>query len=97
MPVTHHQKCLRRAKVRRKAGHLSNKLNNIVRTDNALRNILGISTNKERVEEVMEKAKHGSEITARYILSHYYRYPRKLLKTMSDEECQSFLNVLGKI
>jgi hypothetical protein len=97
MAITHHQKCLRRASVRREAGNLSNRLENIAVTDRALRNILGISTSRERAEQVMEKAKHGSEVTAKYILSRYYRYPTKLLKTMTESECRKFLNILGEM
>jgi hypothetical protein len=95
MAITHHQKCLRRANVRRKAGNLSNRLENVALTDRALRNIFDIPTNIEKVGEVMEKAKHGSEVTAKYILSRYYRYPKKLLKNMTEADCQKFLSVLG--
>lgn len=94
MPITHHQKCLRRAKLRREAGNLSHKLENIAHTDKALRKILNISFDVERVKQ-MEKARHGSEVTAKYILSRYYRYPKKLLKNMTEAECQKFIAVLN--
>lgn len=97
MSVTHHEKCLRRAKVRRKSGVLSYRLESIAKTEKALRKIFDCpAPSREEIEEsIMPKAKCGSEITARYILSRYFGHPRKLLNKMSDEECQLFLNEIG--
>lgn len=97
MAKKHHSQCLRRAQLRRNAGELSHKLKSVARTDRALRIIFDAEppTREEIAEAIMPKAQNGSEVTARYILSRYFRHPRHLLNKMSDAECQLFLNEIG--